>query len=85
MAKLAEAEVWVRRSRQVIHNQPLIQFLGVLAIIVPLPLAMSLFWFAFSSAVAIQSLVGLWAGAAMTYVTLEIRNAIRDGASRLQE
>jgi cobalamin biosynthesis protein CobD/CbiB len=85
MAKLAEAEVWVRRSRQVIHNQPLIQLLGVLAIIVPLPLAMSLFWFAFSSAAAIQSLVGLWAVATMTYVTLEMRNAIQDRASRLQQ
>jgi hypothetical protein len=56
-----------------------------LAIIVPLPLAMSLFWFAFSSAVAIQSLVGLWAAATMTYVTLEMRNAIQDRASRLQQ
>jgi hypothetical protein len=68
-----------------IHNQPLIQLLSVLAIVTPLPLTMSVFWFAFSSAVAIQSLVGLWAAATMTYVTMEIRNAIQDRASRLQQ
>ena len=84
MAKLVEAEAWVRRSRQVIHNQPLIQLLGVLAIIVPLPLAMSAFWIAFSSAAAIQSLIGLWAAATMTYVFLEIHNGIKDRADRLQ-
>jgi hypothetical protein len=85
MAKLAEVEVWVRRSRQMIHNQLLIQLLSVLAIIVPLPLAVSMFWFAFSSAVAIQSLIGLWAVAMMTYVTLEIHKGVQDRANRLQQ
>jgi hypothetical protein len=56
-----------------------------LAIIVPLPLAMSVLWFAFYSAVGIQSLIGLWAVATMTYVTLEIHNGVRDRASRLQQ
>jgi len=85
MAKLAEAEAWVRRSRQMIHNQPLIQLLSVLTIIVPLPLAMSVFWFAFSSAVAIQSLIGLWAAAAMIHVTLEIHQEVQDRANRLPQ
>jgi len=85
MAKLAEVEVWVRRSRQMIHNQPLIQLLSVLAIIVPLPLAVFMFWFAFSSAVAIQSLIGLWAVAMLTYVTLEIHKGVQDRANRLQQ
>ena len=67
-----------------IHNQPLIQFLSALTIVVPLPLAISLFWFAFSSALAIQSLLGVWAAVAMIHVFVEILNRWQDRANRLQ-
>lgn len=52
-----------------IQNQPLIQFLSVIAIIVPLPLATLVFWTAFglASPLVIQSLVGSWAAAMIIY------------------
>jgi len=82
MAKLVEAEAWVHRSRQMIHNQLLVQLLSVVAIVIPLPVAISVLWLAFSSAMVIQSLIGLWAAATMTYVSVEIHNRIQDREKR---
>lgn len=66
-----------------IHNQTLIQLLSVVAIVMPLPVAMSVFWPAFSSVIVIQNLVGLWAAATMTYVSFKIRNRVQDRTKRL--
>jgi hypothetical protein len=66
-----------------IHNQTLIHLLSVVAIVMPLPVAMSVFWLAFSSVIVIQNLVGLWAAATMTYVSFRIRNRVQDRAKRL--
>jgi hypothetical protein len=57
-----------------IHNQPLIQFLSVIAIIVPLPIATLVFWTAFglASPLVIQSLVGSWAAAMIIYASVAI-------------
>jgi hypothetical protein len=74
MTKLAEAEAWVRRNKRMIHNQPLIQFLSVIAIIVPLPIATLIFWTAFglASPLVIQSLIGLWAATMIIYASMAI-------------
>jgi len=82
MAKLVEAEAWVHRSRQMIHNQLLVQLLSAVAIVIPLPVAISVLWLAFSSAMVIQSLIGLWAAVTMTYGSVEIHNRIQDRAKR---
>jgi len=66
-----------------IHNQTLIHLLSVVAIVMPLPVAMSVFWLAFSSVIVIQNLVGLWAAATMTYVSFKIRNRVQDRTKRL--
>lgn len=61
-----------------IHNQPLIQFLSVLAVIVPLPIATLVFWTAFglASPLVIQSLVGSWAAAMIIYASRAIYTRI---------
>jgi hypothetical protein len=61
-----------------IHNQPLIQFLSVIAIIVPLPIATLVFWTAFglASPLVIQSLVGSWAAAMITYACIAVYSRI---------
>lgn len=81
MTKLAEAEVWVHRSRQVIHNHLLIQLLSAIAIIMPLPTATFIFWTAFglASPIVIQSFVALWATATIVYVTMAIYVRIEQG------
>jgi hypothetical protein len=78
MTKLAEAEAWVRRNKRMIHNQPLIQFLSVIAIIVPLPIATLIFWTAFglASPLVIQSLIGLWVAAITIYASMAIYTRI---------
>jgi len=81
MTKLAEAEVWVHRSRHVIHNHLLIQLLSAIAIIMPLPTATFIFWTAFglASPIVIQSFVALWATATIVYVTMAIYVRIEQG------
>jgi hypothetical protein len=74
MTKLVEAEAWVRRNKRMIQNQLFIQLLSVIAIVVPLPIAVFVFWTAFglASPLVIQSFVGLWAAATIVYVTKTI-------------
>ena len=81
MTKVAEAEAWVHRSRQVIHNHLLIQLLSAIAIIMPLPIATFIFWTAFglASPIVIQSFVALWATATIVYVTMAIYVRIEHG------
>lgn len=78
MTRLAEAEAWVRRNRRLIHNQPLIQFLSVIAIIMPLPIAILVFWTAFglASPLVIQSLIGAWAAAMIIYASVAVYTRI---------
>ena len=75
---MTEAEAWVHRSRRMIHNQPLIQLLSVIAITVPLPIAAFVFWAAFglASPLVIQSLIGLWAAAMIVFATMTIYTKI---------
>jgi hypothetical protein len=78
MTRLAEAEAWVRRNRRLIHNQPLIQFLSVIAIIMPLPMATLVFWAAFglASPLVIQSLIGAWTAAIIIYASMAVYTKI---------
>ena len=61
-----------------IHNQPLIQLLSVIAIIVPLPIATLVFWttFALASPLIIQSLVCSWAAAIIIYASAAVYTRI---------
>jgi hypothetical protein len=64
-----------------IHNQPFIQFLSVIAIIVPLPIAALVFWTAFglASPLVIQSLIGLWAAVMIIYASVAVYARIERG------
>jgi hypothetical protein len=79
MTKRAEAEAWVREARRIIHNQTFIQLLAVLAIVVPLPLTAFVFLsvFGFSSPIAIQSILVLWATTTIAYAALLIYTKIK--------
>jgi hypothetical protein len=72
MTREDEAEAWVRKSRRVVHNQFLIGVLAVLAIAMPLPLIMTVFWamFGLGSPVIIQCVIVLWVAATVVYAAL---------------
>lgn len=61
-----------------IHNQSLIQFLSIIAIIAPLPIATFVFWATFSlaSPFVIQSLIGSWAAAMIIYASAVVYTRI---------
>jgi hypothetical protein len=69
-----QAEVWIRKSRRMIHNQLLIQLFAVLAITLPLLFAALMFWttFGIASPIVIQSLLGLWTATTVVYVASSI-------------
>jgi hypothetical protein len=82
MTREAEAEAWVRKPKRMIHNQSLIQVLTVLILVLPLPCTGLLFWLLFAySAIAVQSVVALWAvtmmvyGGMTVYVRIKQRNS----------
>ena len=74
-----EAEAWIRGKRRMVHNQSLIQFFAILAIIIPLPDVASVFWvtFGLGCAIAIQIILGLWASVAVIYSTSVVCIRIR--------
>jgi hypothetical protein len=79
MTREDEAEAWVRKSRRVVHNQFLIEVLAVLAIAIPLPLVMTVFWamFGLGSPVIIQGIIVLWAATTVIYAALATYARIR--------
>jgi len=81
MTREAEAEAWVRKGRRAVHNQFLIQVLAVLAIVVPLPVVVAVFWavFGLASPLIIQGIVVLWAAATIVYAALLVYTRIRQG------
>jgi hypothetical protein len=79
MTREDEAEAWVRKSRRVVHNQFLIGVLAVLAIAIPLPLVMTIFWavFGLASPVIIQCVIVTWAATTAVYAALAAYARIR--------